>query len=162
MRHGKAEAYGDDDHRRRLIARGRHEATAAGKWLAESGHLPTHALVSSAQRAIETWEHVVDGSGAVGVSLEVSDALYAAGVESALDLLQATPPDASVLAVVGHNPTVSSLVHVLDDGDPDPAAFATLSGGLPTSGVAVLEVEVPWKDLDAATAHLVACHTSHG
>ena len=161
MRHGKAEAYGDDDHRRRLVARGRHETTAAGEWLAGAGYLPTHALVSSSQRTVETWEHVVDGSGAEA-TVDVSDALYAAGVESALDLLRSTPGDASVLALVGHNPTVSSLVHVLDDGDPDPAAFATISGGLPTSGIAVLEVGVPWEDLDAATAHLVACHTAHG
>ena len=54
-----------------------------------------------------------------------------------------------MLVFVGHNPTASSLVHLLDYGEPDAAAFRTLSAGLPTSGVAVLEVPVPWTDLDA-------------
>ncbi len=50
-------------------------------------------------------------------------------------------------------------MHLLDSGEPDPAAFRTLSFGLPTSGVGVLEVPVPWTDLDVGCARLVAGHT---
>ncbi len=160
LRHGRAEAYGGEDHGRHLIERGRREASAVGEWLASSGHVPTHAIVSSSCRTLETWERVAAGSGSQA-DPDVSDAAYAAGADSALEILRGAPADADVLLFVGHNPTASSLVHLLDDGDPDPAAFRALSGGLPTSGVAVLEVGVPWVDLDVATARLVAFHTPH-
>ena len=158
MRHGRAEQYGDDDHRRRLTERGRRQARAAGEWLTEQGYLPTHAIVSSSTRTRETWEMVVGGSGKTAEA-DVSDAAYAADAEAALAILRGAPSEASVLAFVGHNPTVSSLVHLLDAGDPDPAAFRSLSSGLPTSGVAVLELAGTWADLDVGTARLVAGYT---
>ena len=155
VRHGKAEQYGDDDHRRQLTDRGRREARAAGEWLAAGGHVPTDAIVSSATRTRETWDALVLGSG-TRAHAEVTDAAYAADAETALTLLRGAPEDAAVLAFVGHNPTVSSLVHLLDSGQPDAAAFRALSFGLPTSGVAVLEVPVAWADLELGTARLVA------
>lgn len=158
VRHGKAEQYGDDDHRRPLTERGRRQARDAGEWLAESGYVPTHAIVSSATRTRETWDALALGSG-TQAHAETSDAAYAADTETALALLQGAPEDATVLALVGHNPTVSSLVHLLDSGLPDAAAFRELSFGLPTSGVAVLEVTGRWRDLELGTARLVAGHT---
>jgi phosphohistidine phosphatase len=155
VRHGKAEQYGEDDHRRRLTERGRREARDAGRWLAESGYVPTHAIVSSAARTRQTWDCVSTGSGSPA-SAVVSDDAYVGDVDSVLEILREAPRDATVLAIVGHNPTVSSLVHLLDSGQPDPTAFRALSFGLPTSGVAVLEVPVSWADLDVATARLVA------
>ena len=158
MRHGKAEQYGDDDHRRQLTERGRRQARAAGEWLRERGYVPTHAIVSSATRTRETWDMLVGGSGTTAEA-EMSDAAYAADAEAALAILRGAPSGATVLALVGHNPTVSSLVHLLDSGEPDPAAFRSLSFGLPTSGVAVLALDGAWADLDVGTARLVAGHT---
>jgi phosphohistidine phosphatase len=158
VRHGKAEQYGDEDHRRQLTDRGRREARDAGEWLAASGYVPTHALVSTATRTRETWDSLVLGSG-TEASVDLSDSAYAADTETALALLQGAPEEATVLALVGHNPTVSSLVHLLDSGQPDPGAFRQLSFGLPTSGVAVLEVSTSWADLEPGTARLVAGHT---
>ena len=80
--------------------------------------------------------------------------------DSALDILRGAPDEASVLIFVGHNPTASSLALLLDDGDPDPTALRALSGGLPTSGAAVFEVDVPWRDLDVGSGRLVACYPS--
>jgi phosphohistidine phosphatase len=158
VRHGKAEQYGDDDHRRQLTERGRRQARAAGEWLAAHGYVPTHAIVSSATRTRETWDMLRAGSGTTA-DPDVSDAAYPADAEAALAILRGAPSDAAVLAFVGHNPTASSLVHLLDSGEPDPVAFRALSFGLPTSGVAVLEVPVPWADLDVGSARLVAGHT---
>jgi phosphohistidine phosphatase len=159
VRHGKAEQYGDEDHRRPLTDRGRRQARDVGQWLAAEGYLPTHAIVSSATRTRETWEALVLGSGTTAQA-EVSDAAYAADTDTALALLRGAPEDATVLALVGHNPTVSSLVHLLDSGQPDAAAFRALSFGLPTSGTAVLEVPDPWCDLELGAARLVAGRTS--
>ena len=157
LRHGKAEAYGAEDHGRHLVARGTREATATGAWLASSGWVPSHAIVSSAARTQETWACIARGPGA-SARADVSDAAYAASTDSAMEILRGAPAEARVLVLVGHNPTVSSLALLLDDGDPDPAALRALSSGLPTGGAAVFEVGVPWRDLDVGTGRLVACY----
>jgi phosphohistidine phosphatase len=160
MRHGKAEQFAAEDHHRRLTDRGAREARAAGQWLADQGLVPTHAFVSSADRTLDTWENLVATTG-TGIEPAVDDAIYTAGPDSALDILRRSPEDAEVVLWVGHNPTAASLAHVLDDGDPDPDAFRTMSGGFPTSALAVLDVAVPWAELDAATARLVHFYPGH-
>jgi phosphohistidine phosphatase len=161
MRHGKAESFATEDHRRRLTRRGTREVHAAGQWLAAEGLVPTHAFVSSAVRTQDTWAGLVATTGA-GIEPVFSDAIYTAGPDSALDILRGTPDDAEVVLYVGHNPTAASLAHVLDDGDPDPEAFRAMTAGFPTSAMAVLDVHVPWAELDAASARLVAFYPGLG
>jgi phosphohistidine phosphatase len=160
LRHGRAEQFAAEDHQRRLTARGAREARGAGQWLADRGLLPTHALVSSALRAQDTWAGFAE---VTGVSIEplVDDAVYTAGPDNALDLLRATPEDAEVVLLVGHNPTAASLAHLLDDGDAEPEAFRLMSAGFPPAAVAVLDVHVPWAELDSATARLEAFYPGH-
>ncbi len=154
MRHGKAEAFASEDHRRRLTERGVREVLAAGQWLNEQGLVPTHAFVSSAERTRETWANLVAVTGAA-IGPVIDDAIYTADPDTVLDILRAAPEDAEVVLYVGHNPTAASLAHLLDDGAPDPEAFRAMSAGFPTSALAVLEVSVHWSELDAATARLV-------
>lgn len=157
MRHGKAEAFAEEDHQRRLTDRGERDATAAGEWLAERGLLPTHAFISSSARTRDTWAALAAASGAT-IEPDLDDAVYAADPDSALDVLRTAPADAEVLLFLGHNPTVATLVHLLDDGAPAADAFRALSEGFTTSALAVLEVAVPWAELDAGTAHLAGFH----
>lgn len=157
IRHAKAEPWAEDDHHRELTPRGRRDAMAIGLWLAEHDHVPTHAFVSSANRARATWEHLQHGSRS-GAHAVVDGSLYSAGPDSVLDTLRTAPEDAAVVAYVGHNPTAASLAHLLHDGDPDPAAFRAMSAGFPASAVAVLDVPVPWAELAEGTAKLVAFH----
>ena len=161
MRHGQAEAFAQGDHRRRLTDRGRRQATAAGEWLSSRGIVPTHAFVSSATRTRQTWEALVAGNG-TPAEARVEDAVYSADAESALHVLRGAPAGAAVVLYVGHNPTAASLAHLLDDGEPDPAAFRAMSAGFPTAATAVLEISVPWAELDAATGHLIAFHVGRG
>jgi len=161
LRHGKAEAFAAEDHRRPLTDRGRRTSLAAGEWLAGKGLVPTHAFVSSAVRAQETWEAVVEGSGSAAAA-RFEDAVYTADVDTALDLLHTAPSDARIVIFVGHNPTAASMAHLLDDGDPEPNAFRAMARGFPPGALAVLEVAVPWAELGAATGHLVAFHVSKG
>jgi phosphohistidine phosphatase len=161
MRHGKAEPYGDEDHRRQLTDRGRRDVADTGGWLAEHGFVPTQALVSSAARTVATWEVLAGSSGSTATP-EITDALYAAEPEDVLEAVRHVPEDASVVAYVGHNPTAFSLIHLLDDGDADLEALRGLSGGLATAGAAVLEVHLPWAELDVASARLVAFHVGAG
>jgi phosphohistidine phosphatase len=161
VRHAKAEQSGESDHARRLIARGRTDAEAAGRWLAGQSVVPDQALVSAAPRARETWESLAAGAG-WSVEPSLDEGLYTAGPDTALDMIRRTPPDASVVVVVGHNPTMGQLAQLLDNGEGDPEASNAMVRGFPTSAVAVFEYDGAWADLDITSARLVACHVGRG
>ena len=44
------------------------------------------------------------------------------------------------VALVGHNPSIGELTHVLDDGDGEAAARQALEAGFPTGTVAVFDL----------------------
>lgn len=161
MRHAKAEQLGPSDLERQLTRRGHDEAAEAGRWLAARGFVPDHALVSSAVRTRETWAEV---SGAAGWSLEpdFQSALYAAGPESALDLLRLLPRTATSVLVLGHNPTVAYLAQLLSDGQGDQDAHRQMATGFPPAAVAVFEHTGEWAGLDIAAARLTGFHVGHG
>ena len=148
MRHAKAEAVAASDHQRRLTERGVRDAAEVGRWARSAGFLPGHAFVSTAARAHETW--MAFSSGAE-LDLDPEP-------DAALEVLRTAPGNARTVMVVGHNPTMAHLVHLLDDGRADPAAFADISAGFPTSAVAVLEVQGEWIDLEIAGARIAAAH----
>jgi len=161
MRHAKAEQSGRSDFERELSDRGVVDATEAGQWLAGRGIEPDQALVSASVRTQQTWEAVNEGGGwdLEGTS---DDALYEAGTASALDLVRATDPSIRTLVVVGHNPTMASLVTLLDDGEGDEEAGNEAATGFPASAMAVLSYDGDWDDLDEASASLVAYHVGRG
>ena len=161
MRHAKAEPVAATDHARRLVARGRHDAEEAGSWARARGVLPDHAFVSDAARAHETWTAFSLGAG-LDLEPALEAGLYSAGPDSALEVLRTAPTHARTVMVVGHNPTMAHLVHLLDDGRADPAAFAEISAGFPTSAIAVLELEAAWADLEVATARIADFHVGRG
>lgn len=157
MRHAKAEATGISDQARELTGRGVRDAVEAGRWARSAGALPDHAFVSAAARTRATWSAFCEGAG-LDLEPELDPGLYSAGVDSALEVLRTAPVEARTVMIVGHNPTMAQLVHLLDDGGADPATFERLSAGYPTSALAVLEVAGPWVDLDLATARIVDFH----
>ncbi|MET3963901.1 phosphohistidine phosphatase [Marmoricola sp. OAE513] len=161
MRHAKAEPVAASDHDRELLPRGVADATAAGRWAASVGITPDHVVVSSAARTQGTWQAVADGAGwSAGAVTDKS--LYSAGTDGALEILRTVPPDAATVLLVGHNPTMAYLVHLLDDGGADPAVFAEISAGYPTSALTVLEVSGPWESLDVGTARITGFHVGRG
>ena len=156
IRHARAGQGAATDAERSLTDDGAREAEAAGAWLAGRDLRPDHALVSSARRAVQTWEAIARGSG-WDVLPDVSQALYAAEPESALDLVREAPAAAGTLAVVGHNPTVGSMAQLLDDGEGDEGAGAELAtSGFPPGAVAAFEHDGEWADLGWGSARLVA------
>lgn len=161
LRHGKAEAVAASDHARRLTDRGRRDATEAGQWARSAGFVPDHAFVSTASRAHDTWLAFSEGAD-LDVEPQLEPALYTAGPDGALEVLRAAPPEAQTVIVVGHNPTMAHLVHLLDDGSADPDAFAQISAGFPTGALAVLEVTGNWPALDIAGARIAAFHVGRG
>lgn len=161
MRHAKAEPFSTEDHSRTLTDRGRRDAAEAGVWLAAQGIVPDCAFLSSSVRTVATWEAFAHGARA-SAEVRVEDSIYSASPEATLDVLRTAPLDARVLAYVGHNPTAAYLAHMLDDGEPDQAAFREMSEGYPTAALTVLEVKVPWDELDVATCHITHFHVGHG
>lgn len=161
MRHAKAEPFSTEDHSRTLTDRGRRDAAEAGVWLAAQGIVPDCAFLSSSVRTVATWEAFAHGARA-SAEVRVEDSIYSASPEATLDVLRTAPLDARVLAYVGHNPTAAYLAHMLDDGEPDQAAFREMSEGYPTAALTVLEVKVPWGELDVATCHITHFHVGHG
>lgn len=159
MRHAKAEAWGEDDHARRLTDRGRTDAVAAGRWLADFGFAPDRALVSSAARTLQTWDLVCEGAG-WALEPVVEDGLFTASPEAALDLLRETATDVASLITVGHNPTIAYLAQLLEDGNGDAEASTAMVGGFPTSALTVFSFEGDWADLDMASASLRAFHAN--
>jgi phosphohistidine phosphatase len=157
MRHAKAEPGGETDALRELSQRGWDDAHEAGRWLAGHGLTPDSALVSAARRTTSTWLAMAEG-GSFEAEPAYSDGLYAAGPETALDLVRETAPDVAVLVVVGHNPTMAYLAQLLDDGSGDDDAGRQMATGFPTGALAVFDVTVAWSDLDLASARLIAFH----
>ena len=161
MRHAKAEPYADTDAARRLTARGREEATAAGRQLADLGARPDLAMVSSAVRTRETWDAVRDACGSTAAE-QVSDDLYAASPGVVLDALNGIDDGVATCLYVGHNPTAAHLAASLDDGEADPEVLRGLLAGFPTSAFALFGVTGPWSELAEGGARLVHFHPGRG
>lgn len=163
LRHAKS-AYppGVVDHDRPLAERGVRDARATGEWLRENVGLPDHVVVSSARRTRGTWTLVAGPLGYIGAAgydvdspgpLTIDPRVYEASAGTLVTVLREVPERASTVILVGHNPGCESLVDHLA-GTSDPAAREALAVKYPTSGVAVLEVHVPWAELTAGSAHL--------
>ncbi len=158
VRHAQAEQSGPTDLERALAASGHDDARAAGSWLAAQDVRPDHALVSDALRARETWAGLARGAG-WDVEPELSRLLYSAEPDTVLDLLRESPPEAEVVVVLGHNPTMAYLANLVDDGSGDDAAATELTTrGFPPCSLALFEYAGGWTDLDAASARLTAFH----
>jgi phosphohistidine phosphatase len=161
MRHGKAEQTGRTDFERELADRGHADSEDTGAWLAGQGFTPDRALVSAAHRTIGTWRSVASGGG-YDVDPDLSQVLYGAGPETALDLVRETLAEVTSIIVIGHNPTMAYLASLLDDGEGDPAVSSEMMSGYPTSAVALFEYDGDWGDLAEAGARLVAYHIGRG
>lgn len=157
MRHAKAEQEGPTDFERPLADRGRRDAAAAGAWMASAGVDPDHALVSAALRTQETWASVCDGAG-WSLQPDLDRGLYAAGPETAVDLIRLVPEEATCVVVVGHNPTMAYLAQMLDDGTGDADAATAMTGDFPTSAVAIFTYDGSWSSLGVGDARLDVFH----
>ncbi|MCZ2807423.1 histidine phosphatase family protein [Modestobacter sp. VKM Ac-2983] len=135
---------------RALTPVGAQRATAIGAWLADNGLAPARALVSPARRTVQTWQR------AGGVSPVLDPRLYENTVEALLAAVRATPDEVDELAVVGHNPSISVLAALLDDGQGDDAARRGSASGFPAGGVAVLDLSTPFSAVGPGAARLSA------
>ncbi|MGW0966040.1 SixA phosphatase family protein [Streptomyces sp. NPDC002516] len=137
LRHAKS-AWPDEvpDHERPLATRGRRDAPAAGRALADADLLPDLALCSTAARARETWELAAREWG-TPPPVRLDGRLYGADVPELLEAVREVPEHVRTLLLVGHNPGLEELVlELAGDGFDD--ALGRVRTKFPTSAVAVL------------------------
>ncbi|GAA5100762.1 SixA phosphatase family protein [Nocardia iowensis] len=153
MRHGKS-AYPDGvgDHERPLAPRGQREAGLAGAWLRETQPPIDAVRCSTATRTRETL-------AATGIDAPVvyEAGIYEASPQSLIELVQLSDDDVSTLLVIGHAPGMPWTAWELASNRSSTPAIE-LSRKFPTSALAVLEFDRPWRQVDPGTGELVRFH----
>ena len=157
MRHAKSSwGTSEPDHQRPLNKRGRQDALAAGAILAD---YPLDAVLSSsATRTRQTWQRAAEG-GAQCADVEFTDALYGAWTDAVIELAGELEDSVSTALLLGHEPTVSSVVHRLAEPSEltDQAA-----AGFTTCAMAFLEFHGTWAELAPGRARLVRFEVPRG
>ncbi|MFI9831307.1 SixA phosphatase family protein [Streptomyces sp. NPDC051913] len=162
LRHAKsAWPEGVPDHRRPLAPRGRRDAPAAGRALAEADCLPDLALCSTAVRARQTWELAAAQWG-TPPPVRHDARLYGADVPELLEVVREVSAEVETLLLIGHNPGLEDLVlQLAGDGLDD--TLDTVRVKFPTSAIAVLAWRgAAWEGLAPGTALLTAVTVPRG
>jgi phosphohistidine phosphatase len=115
MRHANAQWKDPQvsDFDRPLNRRGHSEAEAMGRRLMELQLVPALLLTSTARRAAQTAEIAARELGVSGRNIRSEEALYLAAAEDILQIVQSTGPRIQHLMIVGHNPGLSEVAHLL-------------------------------------------------
>lgn len=146
LRHAKSDWSGNEaDIDRPLAKRGRRQASEAGQWLATHVDRIDLAVVSTAKRARATWDLVSAELGARPRTRH-DEGAYAASVGELLDIIRGLGEELGTVVLLGHNPGLEGLAETLV-GD-------LIS--LPTSALAVIELDGPWRSAGRAPGLLRA------
>lgn len=155
LRHAKSHwsVGGQSDAERTLASRGRAVAPVVGRYMTQHGLRPDLALVSSARRTRETWDLIVSAFESPP-PVKFDPRLYDARAANSLAVIQQVPADVQTLLLVGHNPGMQQLAHLLAaTGDLD--ARQALAEKFPTAALAVIDFPVDgWTDVRAGTGRL--------
>lgn len=115
MRHAKSSWKDPDltDHDRPLKKRGRKDAKRMAKVIEANDLYPNLILSSSAARAVETVEVIVD---ALGYENEIiySDALYMGEPSDFIEALKTLDSDIEKVMIVAHNPGLEAYLQIID------------------------------------------------
>lgn len=137
MRHAEAErSSGLGDFARELTGAGRLDAALVGRALARAGWTADLAIVSSARRAMQTWEAAAPAFAQAAV--EYTRDIYEASAAGLAVLAGGAEARADTLLLLGHNPSLYIYAGQLAGGS---SGAAGLREGLPTSAAAVFEFE---------------------
>lgn len=153
LRHAKSDyPAGVPDIDRPLAARGRRDAPAAGRWLAERD--VSRALVSPARRTRQTWQ-LASAQRDTEVPTVEDDRIYAAHPDELLQVVRGVADDPAGLVIVGHNPGCEELAELLAGPGSDEGALARLQIKYPTAAIATVVSDEPWDRWRPGSARLV-------
>jgi phosphohistidine phosphatase len=153
LRHAKAAPQGEmDDEERPLAPRGRRNMPSVAEFAASHALVPELALISPSQRTRETWDLFLPAFKKAPPH-RFERRLYAASAERLLYLARETDKKIRTLLLVGHNPGLEELVHVLV-GSGETGALIRFGGSMPTASLAVIDLPGAWADIEPRTGRL--------
>ncbi len=153
VRHAHA-VEGRDDHERALTPHGVEAAVQAGKYLAETQCEPQVALLSTAVRVTQTWQHIQSGLSTTP-QVDADPLLYLAGLNSIRAQLTSIPDSVECVLLVAHNPGISELAMWLTAAGPS-ELIDRLQLGFAPAAVASLTVRVSkWSDIGERCAEIL-------
>jgi len=148
VRHAKSDwVQGVSDFDRGLNARGHRDGPFMARWLARQPHRAEWIWSSSANRALTTARYIAHGWSVDESRLIITDALYHASPDAALEVLRETPEDIRGVAVVFHNPGITDLVNWL--------AGKPAIDNVPTLGIAEFTADKPWDECQQSNFQLL-------
>jgi len=101
------------DRDRPLNERGLRDAPLMGGRLAQRGLHPDLILTSPARRALSTAQLIADALGQPRSDIVINERLYEATLPALLATVRSTDDRHRTLMLVGHNPEISALAHLL-------------------------------------------------
>ncbi len=156
LRHAKSSRKDDslEDHARPLAPRGRRDAKAMGRFLAQQGIAPDRVRCSTARRAAQTWRRAA--SAMAGETDEVADeSLYLADSDALLELVRREDDSVASLLLVGHNPGLAELAVVLCDDGPA-AILERIASKFPTGAWAAIALDCDsWREIRPTCGRLL-------
>jgi phosphohistidine phosphatase len=165
LRHAQTEDIrpGSRDSERRLTPDGERDAEQVGDYLREQDIMIDTVLCSSAARARQTLELLKLGDRLDPDRVEIADLFYNAGGDTLVNAVRELPHDCRVALLIGHAPAAPGLVHELTDAaSSSPEAVAAIENRFPAAGLAQLEFEGHWSQLESASLVSVQMPASAG
>ena len=156
MRHGKSDwnKLGQEDVERPLAKRGKKASLRVAAWIEQHDLRPNIALVSTARRTQETWELAASVLGPIEATENCAE-LYLASPGEILAHLASVDDKYIRTIVIGHNPGMESLAHLLAGPGTNPTALDDLRRGFPTAALAVFELAGDsWSSLNTDGARM--------
>jgi len=149
VRHAKAEDadFMKPDFVRGLSIRGKNDAPKMAARLTAKGIFPQKFVSSPALRAISTARYFAIELGIVPLEIVQEPEIYDALTFNLLDLINNLDDHFDIIAIFGHNPSITELVNQLCD---------TYIPNIPTCGMALIEFPFDsWKMISTGTGELL-------
>ena len=153
LRHAKTEKEAPKgDRERALTERGEKDAAFIAARVAELPGCPQSIVASGAKRARQTADIVASNIGFT-TSITIEDDIYAADVDTLLEVIRRFPNTLNCVLLVGHNPGLEALgVTLTGMADPD--------FHLPTAGLLHIELDIEeWHGVQPGVGHIVGFYT---
>jgi len=163
LRHAKAgwTQPGKKDFDRQLNMTGRDEALLVSEAVKRRYQEPHSVTCSTAVRARETWSILAGAWRCDPESADFSAALYGGDATAYIAAVEEQPPGTGSLLLVGHNPMIEDLAHLLI-ANGEERALAALRSGFPTCGTAILSLQGELEAVKPRSAYLQAFLTPAG
>lgn len=135
-----------EDWQRPLNKRGRRNSRGMYPHLVAAGCEFNHCFVSSATRAVQTIENMLDGRG-LTAHYQVSSALYTFKAACLLNWIRALPDAHQSVTILGHNPALNDLTNHLCASD---------IGNIVTMGYVQIKLNTPsWSTLGHGSGSVI-------